>query len=153
MFMEPWILWVSCKVNMKPKSLAKLTWSLKGFTYFARDPNYSWFHAHSKNRFHFLNIDIKLQEFFLCALYLPWLSVRLSSINQKLRRILFYFSLTNEHWYGPGIGFLESKLSLPEAKQRQYNMYTCLNIVVSALDLRDRGSKPRWDDLLRANKF
>ena len=23
----------------------------KGFTYFARDPEYSWFHEHSKNEF------------------------------------------------------------------------------------------------------
>ena len=38
MFMESWILRVSCKV-----------------IYFARDPKYSWFHEHSKNWIHFLN--------------------------------------------------------------------------------------------------
>ena len=32
MFMEAWILWVSCKVNVKPE----------GFINFARDPKYSW---------------------------------------------------------------------------------------------------------------
>ena len=41
MFMESWIFRVSCKVNV---------------TYFARDPKYSWFHDHSKNRIHFLII-------------------------------------------------------------------------------------------------
>ena len=36
-------------------SLAKLTWSTSGFTYFARDPKYSWFHEHSKHWIHFLS--------------------------------------------------------------------------------------------------
>ena len=43
MFMESWILRVSCKVYV-------------GFTYFARDPKYSRFHEHSKNWIHFLNV-------------------------------------------------------------------------------------------------
>ena len=72
MFMESWILQVSCKVNVKPfrlhllckrpeafmipwTSLAKLAWNPSGITYFARDPKYSWFHGHTKNRTHFLN--------------------------------------------------------------------------------------------------
>ena len=35
-------------------SLAKLTWSPSGFTYFAWDPKGSWSHEHSKNRIHLL---------------------------------------------------------------------------------------------------
>ena len=34
-----------------------------GFTYFARDPKYSWFHDPSKNQIHFLNKPEKLYHF------------------------------------------------------------------------------------------
>ena len=43
--MESWILRISCKVK----------WSPLGFTYFARDRKYSWFHEHFKNWIHFLS--------------------------------------------------------------------------------------------------
>ena len=51
MFMESWILRVSCKVNMKPFWL---------HINFARDPKYSWLYEHSKNWIDFL------------ILYLQW---------------------------------------------------------------------------------
>ena len=40
MFMESWILQVSCKVS-EARSIHD---SISGFTYLARDPKYSWFH-------------------------------------------------------------------------------------------------------------
>ena len=45
-------------------SLAQLTWSPKGFTFFARDPKYSWFHEHSKNGIHFLNKIAKMAPIY-----------------------------------------------------------------------------------------
>ena len=54
MFMESWILRVSCKVNVKP---LLCMW----------DPKYSWFHEHSKNWIHFLSTCC-LFEFML---YIP----------------------------------------------------------------------------------
>ena len=52
MFIESWILRASCKV------------SVKGFTYSARDPKYSWSREHSKNWINFLNEHVHL----LCQL-------------------------------------------------------------------------------------
>ena len=52
MFMESWILRVSCKVNMKP---------IKGFhVNFARDPKYSWFHEQAK-----INLDYLYLHFII----------------------------------------------------------------------------------------
>ena len=68
LFIDSWLLRVSSKVSVKlhllckipgvfmipySRSLAKLTRSTSGFTYFARDLEYSRFHEHSKNRIYF----------------------------------------------------------------------------------------------------
>ena len=52
MFMESWILLVSCKV------------------YFASDPKYLWFHEHSKNWIHFLFIPPQLNILNMIILFL-----------------------------------------------------------------------------------
>ena len=49
MFIEIWILRGSCK---RPQ-VFMIPW--KYFGSLARDPKYSWFHEHSKNRIHFLS--------------------------------------------------------------------------------------------------
>ena len=54
LFMESWVLWVSCKVNEWFHLLCKCSLTLQEFTYFARDPKYSWSYEHSKNWIHFL---------------------------------------------------------------------------------------------------
>ena len=79
MFMESWVLRVSCKVNMKPFRLHLLCkkpevfmewWILRvsckvnmklfrPLDYFTWDPKYSSFHEHSKNQIHFLNIGAR----------------------------------------------------------------------------------------------
>ena len=46
LFMESWILQVTL-----------------GFTYFARDWKYSWFHEHSKNLIYFLNKNFLFRIF------------------------------------------------------------------------------------------
>ena len=49
------------------RHLAKLTWSPKGFIYFAQDPMGSWFHEPTKNWIYFLN-NYNCHNIYRCPL-------------------------------------------------------------------------------------
>ena len=87
-------------------SLAKLTWSPSGFTYFARDPKYSWFGLHvnfardpkyswfhepSKNRIHFLNVSG-----YTCPFHTIWSLTAVSSLSFNTSYCLAECSLLND---------------------------------------------------------
>ena len=51
MFIESWILQVSCKVNDARMLTLQKTWSIYDFGSLAKSTKYSWFHEQTKNEF------------------------------------------------------------------------------------------------------
>ena len=45
--------------------LLQSEWSPSGFTYFARDPKYSWFHEHYKNWIYYLFLHFIIDIFYI----------------------------------------------------------------------------------------
>ena len=120
MFMESWILRVSCKVGyIFARDLKYSLFHALGFTYFARDPKDSWFHEHSKNWIHFWDVySIDSVAFF--STYATYLYLFTTDM---------FFLLV---WINTFINFLVMSLSL---LKREYLTQVWIVVICTILSL------------------